>query len=143
MSRATWLTAIVSFGLVMVAAWLLSLAWSSAQAPIVYDQDIYQPEQSDLCPGESLVYTNTLTVYRRANIEATLSWWSVDQQRFIGPPTTYPARPFARVPTSITARRSNEIPPLPAGRYEMWFGAGETGKSAATHAVPFRIRAGC
>ena len=130
--------AIVGIGVLVV----ITLLWQASQPPIAYDQAVYQPERATLCPGEDLVYTNTLTVDRAALVPFNLAWYSVDKRRFVGPPEPLLYRPFPG-PASITARRANKIPDLPPGRYELWFVAGETGRSAAGHVVPFSVRVGC
>lgn len=114
----------------------------SPPPPLAYTQDVYQPERAALCPGESLVYTNTLTVNRPALIPFTYSYWSIERQRFATPAEPLQYRPFAQGAT-LTARRQNVLPFLVAGRYELWFVAGENGRAAAWHRVPFVIRADC
>lgn len=130
--------AIAAVGLVVV----VSLLYQASQPPIAYDQPVYTPEQAALCPGEELVYTNTLTVDRAALVPFNLAWWSVDKARFVGAPEPLLYRPFPG-PARITARRANTVPDLPPGQYELWFVAGETGRSAAGHVVPFSVRGGC
>lgn len=135
----TW--GLIGVALVSVAA-VVGLVLALSAPPIEYSQEVYQPERSQLCPDETLVYTNTLTVSRPALIPFTYSYWSVERGRFAIPADALQYRPFARG-ASITVRRENKLPDLPAGEYELWFVAGETGRAAASHRVPFTVRAGC
>lgn len=116
--------------------------------PLSYDHAVYVPERADLCPGESLIYTNTLVITRPAIIVSSLSWFH-GRGAQARPVTTVaetplPARVFT-VPVTIGPnRRENRIPAgLPAGDYELHFGASDAISAPAVHTVPFRIRAGC
>lgn len=127
---------------VVGAILILALLWQFSAPPIAYDRAVYAPERSALCPGEELIYTNTLTVDRAALVPFNLAWWSVDQRRFVGAPEPLLYRPFPR-PASITARRANKVPELLPGRYELWFVAGQATRAAAAHRVPFVVRSDC
>lgn len=116
--------------------------------PLFYDQPVYAADRAALCPGEMLVYTNTLTIARPAIITSSLSWFRGRGAK-ARPITTiaempFPARVFA-VPTTIGPnRRENRIPVgLPAGDYEFHFGATDTISAPAIHIVLFSVRAGC
>lgn len=129
---------------------VLIMAYQSVQRtpPVQYDRAVYTPERTDLCPGEMLVYTNTLTISRPSIVMSSLSWFR-GRGAQARPITTIaeiplPARVFA-VPIVIGPnRRENRIPAgLPAGDYEFHFGATDTISAPAIHIVLFSVRAGC
>ena len=115
--------------------------------PISYDAAIYLPERPDLCPGDMLVYTNTLRISRPAIITAAATWFR-GHDGMARPAITTPAsettvRVFTEPVIIGPVRRENKVPALPPGEYEYHFGASDGISLPAVHAVPFTIRAGC
>ena len=129
-------------GLVLVVAALLVAASEAAIATlspaITYDRAVYTPERSVLCPGETLTYTNTLTIARPAVIFFAIGWHDAHSQRPVGPEDTIHVRVFTEE-TRITRARTNPVPNLPPGNYELHVGSYEVRTSAALHKVPFTI----
>lgn len=143
--RALWalltLLAVATAVVVVAVVVVLWSVWREVTRPpaIAYSQLYYPAEASTVCAGSDLVYTNTLTVSRPALITFTPSWYSVDLDRFVGPASVPESRPFPRA-TSITARRTKQVPPdLPPGNYEYWFAAGNSDQ-AAGHIVAFTVK---
>lgn len=116
-------------------------------APLRYDQAIYLPERADLCPGENLVYTNTITIDRAGVVYSGATWFHNQGA------DAYPVkaiklgdmdgRAFVQVPVTFTRRRSNVVPKLPPGPSEMRFVATDFRSVDAVHTVPFVVRADC
>lgn len=130
-------------GAIVGAAMLVAVVWALLSVLLTpslrYDALRYIPERPILCAGDTLTYTNTLTVDRPGLITFTASWHQVPSQLPIGPDDTLHPRVFT-VPTVIgPKRRTNTVPNLPPGSYELHFGAGEIGGRVAVHAVPFTI----
>lgn len=114
-------------------------------APVEYSAAVYLPSQSLVCPGDTLSYTNTLTVKTDEPIIVwfVASWFDVEHGMFVGPaPQTVGYRPFLRSFQS-TQQRDIVIPQLVPGRYEYWFAAQRSASQASAHAVPFVIRDDC
>lgn len=130
-------------GAVIGALILVGLIWSLLGVlltpPLRYDQDRYTPERAVLCPGETLAYTNTLTIERPALIVFTSSWHEARSQRPVGPEDTLHPRVFTQSTQIGPRRRTNTVPDLAPGAYEYHFAAGELGGRVAIHTVPLIV----
>lgn len=142
---------------------LLLLGFTVALAPVIiiliqlnervglkdvtsYTEPVYVPEDSELCPGDTLAFTPTLDVTRAPLlVEVTASWWDVDNQR-----TAIQAK---KGDVAISIFRSNRpttrplripVPQLPPGKYE-YLRATEstTGSISAITSVPFVVPGNC
>lgn len=111
-----------------------------------YSSPVYQPERSEVCPGDMLVFTPTLNLSRAPIIvEVSSSWWDVVAGRT--------AVSGKKGDVSISIFRKNEnverrlevlVPPLLPGRYE-YLRATEssTGSRTSVTSVPFVVPNGC
>lgn len=143
----TVLALVVAGGLLYVVVLLYvrlqeTVILARAGPPLSYDRESYPPERADLCPGETLVYTNSLHIDRPAVVWFVGSWFDRDHNLSVVPGDKLLYSNFTE-PVTITRRRSNPVPQLPAGRYELRFAAGEGSSAPAMHIVPFTVRAGC
>lgn len=114
----------------------------------VYDNDVYQPVRSVLCPGEALTYVLTTTVKSApSQIEVSYSVRNMDTFRNaisgpVTPPNGGPIFIPADVGRTITATiviTENVLGGLPAGHYEYRRIAKDGFSSAQFHSVPFTI----
>ena len=148
MKRATiMLLTALGLGILFVFVILLIQIAQPPEPPLVYDQAVYAPEVAALCPGDNLVYTNTLTINRPGVIYGAPSWFS-------GHGTTalpilgfkfsdLVGRTFDQVPVIVTRRRSNVVPTMPPGPAEMrWVATNFQGRDAV-HRVEFVIKPDC
>lgn len=128
---------------------LLLVIYQSVQRPppLQYDRAVYTAERPALCPGEMLVYTNTLTISRASIVLSYISWFkgrgAAARPVFVPYDNPVPPRVFTQPVTIGPNRRENVIPKLPAGAYEFHFGASDGISLPATHVVLFSIRPGC
>lgn len=120
---------------------------SPAPPPLRYDQAVYVPEVARLCPGDTLVYTNTLTVDIAGGIFSGASWFSGHGDAALSVVSLkmgdMDMRVFGRVPITITRRRTNIVPALPPGPVEMRFLATNFRSQDAMHRVEFWIKSNC
>lgn len=130
-------------GAVVGAGMLVAVVWAILGAlftpSLRYDALRYAPERSIVCPGDPLAYTNTLTIDRPGLIIFTASWHQAASQIPVGPEDTLHPRVFTEPTVIGPKRRTNTVPALPPGHYELHFGAGEIGGRVAVHAVPFTV----
>ena len=121
---AAGIVAALCVGVALFAAY--SLVLRKPQPPLTYTTPAYLPERQVYMPGETLVYTPSLTVERGGLTQATRSFWDVDQWNFArlcdgsdagtieSPKRVFPARAHGR---AIANRVPVKVPNLPPGRY--------------------------
>ena len=134
--------ALISVGMVLMATYV----WTKPRFfPAVYltSPNRVVPSPTDVCPGETISYTVTVTV-RKAPSQVMIveSFWSVDQ----GFTAVFDDAPMWVAYTEITTFQRpfiSFVPALEPGNYELRNVAQEYGAEPTFVVVPFTVRGDC
>lgn len=117
-----------------------------APPPLEFNEEIVQPEQSQICPGDTLRWRIGFTLHRAPTIVLIArSWWSVDQQATIILEDKPQWAAYLEPVTVPDAPREAVVPQLPPGNYQLQTGAQSLRSSGApvVYVVPFVVPEGC
>jgi hypothetical protein len=117
-----------------------------APAPLEFDEEMVQPEQSQVCPGDTLRWRIGFTLNRAPTIILIVrSWWSIDQQATVLLDDEPQWAAYLEEVSVSEAAREALVPPLPPGNYQLQTGAQSLRAAAApvVYVVPFSVPEGC
>jgi hypothetical protein len=86
-----------------------------------YNSTVYVPDQSPLCPAETLVYHPMVEVYRDVVVKRVRTVWSITESRTIiseANPPLFVWQAGDRI-AGVTELNLSQYPPLPEGDYEI------------------------
>jgi hypothetical protein len=134
---------------VLIAIGVYIAALLDRSPPVAYTESVYLPTQSIVCPGDTLVFTPTLTIHPPAGtpvvrLLVVRTWWSDDTR------TTPRLADGTVVPDVITYRNVLPgryavpvrfvVPAFSYGRYRMLVTTSDATSTTAGYAVPFTVR---
>jgi hypothetical protein len=135
-----------SVGAIVTVAVLMLLYYIFlAPPPLEFDEEIVQPEQSEVCPGDTLRWHIGFSLHRAPTmILIVRSWYNVDEQATLILEDKPLWAAYLEPVTVPKAPRSAVVPQLPPGNYQLQTGAQSLRSSApVVYAVPFTVPAGC
>jgi hypothetical protein len=137
-----WATAAV-LALQLGLAWLVLTAPSAPGASLVGLGTDAQPVE--VCPGEYLDYTATISVERDASVMVVRSWFRTEPNPATVIWDVAPLYAVLRGPSSYTNKRHTAVPDLEPGQYEYRLAIQTIGRNTepSMYVVPFTIREGC
>lgn len=144
----------VTVAMVMIAVLVIVIARiaNPAAPPLRYTQDVYQPERAVYAPGETMVYTATLTVERAGAIHIVRGWRTLpghararlcDGSNAPVLQDTPPPFPPEAVDSEVEGRIVVTVPNLPPGRYVLVTSATKDDGGETVTQAPMEVRAPC
>lgn len=138
--------------LAILAALILIYQRVNPSAPLEYTAHDYAPARADLAPGDTLIYSPTLTVRAPGRIDILRSYWNVDTGTDAVLCSGQPA-PIIEISRNRPRGVLNNfrggasvrlpVPNLPPGRYLLLSSASGPGRGQSEYQVRFSIRQKC
>lgn len=116
-----------------------------APAPLEFNEEVVQPEQSEVCPGGILRWRIGFTLHRAPTIVLIVrSWYNVDEQATLVLDDEPQWAAYLSPVTVPEAPREAVVPALPPGHYQLQTGSQSLLSSApVVYVVPFVVPPGC
>lgn len=145
---------ILPFGIMAIVSIAIMLATFTQplriEAPFVFSASSYAPRTRSVCPGDTLEWPVAFTVQRApVMVISVRSIWDVAKNQSV---TLPPGTPFNAgslnftnytETTHVSRTAQVEVPPLPAGDYQIRSAVQEFNSQAAAYQVPFTVKEGC
>lgn len=134
----------VTFLVSLLATFVLVLIQpDTAPAPLAYDKDVYQAEETNLCVGDELVYSVVISVNTDEEVVKTiLTIFNVDRG-FTAQFDESQRKTILFGPSQIARTRRFTIPELPPANYELRVAAQPANRDVDAYRVPFTIIDDC
>lgn len=148
----TIVLAVLALLLAIFSALILIYQRVNPAAPLEYTQHEYAAARTELAPGETLVYSPTLTIRAAGRIDILRSFWNADKGSDAVLCSGQPA-PIIQIsrnrPRGVLnnfrggAVVSIPVPNLPPGHYLLLSSASGPGRGQSDYQVAFRVTKPC